>query len=188
MPAAIDRDRILDAALAVWREEGFRATTTRKVAARAGVGEMTLFRRFGDKASLLGAALARESERLAPDGLLPTDDPEADLHAVVKAYAALLDRLGSIVFDFLLEAPRDPELAAIRPVPLAAIDRATTLIALHQRAGRLSGNDPRLAVLALLGPMLAATLLAKAQPGAVPELKAQDVVRQFLLGWRAGAP
>lgn len=188
MPAAIDRDRILDAALAVWREEGFRAATTRKVAARAGVGEMTLFRRFGDKASLFGAALAREAEPLAPEGIAPTDDPEADLRAIVAAYAALLDQLGSIAFDFLLETPRDPDLAAIRPVPLAAIERAAAVVGRHQRAGRLRGDDPWSAVLALLGPVLAAALLTRAQPGAVPQHNAEAVVARFLHGWSGGEP
>jgi AcrR family transcriptional regulator len=188
MPAAIDPDRILDAALAVWREEGFRAATTRKVAARAGVGEMTLFRRFGDKAGLMGAVLEREGRRFVPEALAPTDDVAADLESIVTAYAALLDRLGAVVFDFLLNAPTEPALASLRPVPLAAIGRAAEVVAAHQEAGRLRGDDPRAAVLALLGPILAGALLSRAQPGAMPAVNAAHVVKRFLAGWaRLGA-
>jgi AcrR family transcriptional regulator len=183
MPAAIDPDRLLNAALAVWREEGFRAATTRKVAARAGVGEMTLFRRYGDKAGLMAAVLEREGRRFAPEALAPTADVAADLERVVAAYAALLDRLGAVVFDFLLNAPAEPALAGLRPVPLAAIDRAAEVVAAHQAAGRLRGGDPRAAVLALLGPVLAGTLLARAQPGAVPATDPNAVVTAFLGGW-----
>ncbi|WP_185020673.1 TetR/AcrR family transcriptional regulator [Histidinibacterium lentulum] len=187
MPAAIDPDRILDAALAVWREEGFRAATTRKVAARAGVGEMTLFRRYGDKGKLMAAVMAREAERFAPEAMTPTEDVAADLRAIVAGYAELLDRLGSVVFDFLLHAPTDPALAAVRPVPLAAVGRAAQVIAAHQAAGRLQGSDPMAAVLALLGPSLAGALVGRAQPGAIPPFDPVDMVDRFLDGWKTQA-
>lgn len=185
MPAAIDPDRILDAALAVWREEGFRAATTRKVATRAGVGEMTLFRRYGDKAGLMGAVLEREGQRFASDALSPTEDVRADLERVVAAYTALLDGLGAVVFDFVLLAPSDPALAGMRPVPLAAVGRAAQVIAAHQTAGRLRPGDPMAAVLALLGPLLARALLARAQPSAIPKPDPTRAVSHFLEGWGA---
>jgi AcrR family transcriptional regulator len=185
MPAAIDPDRILDAALAVWREEGFRAATTRKVATRAGVGEMTLFRRYGDKAGLMSAVLEREGQRFAPDTLGPTEDVRADLERIVAAYAALLDRLGAVVFDFLLLAPSDPALSGMRPVPLAAVGRAAEVVATHQAAGRLRPGDPMAAVLALLGPILAGALLARAQAVAIPKPDPAKAVSRFLEGWGA---
>lgn len=183
MPAAIDADRILDAALAVWREEGFRAATTRKVAARAGVGEMTLFRRYGDKAKLMGAVLEREAERFAPQALAPSEDVATDLESIVAAYTALLDRLGAVVFDFLVHAPSDPALAAMRPVPLAAVGRAAAIIAAHQEAGRLRDGAPMAAVLALLGPVLARALLTRALPSAIPASDPAEAVERFLEGW-----
>jgi AcrR family transcriptional regulator len=184
MPAAIDPDRILDAALAVWREEGFRAATTRKVAARAGVGEMTLFRRYGDKAGLMGAVLDREGQRFVPNVLSPSEDVRADLERIVAAYADLLDRLGAVVFDFLL-APSDPALSGMRPVPLAAVGRAAEVVATHQAAGRLRPGDPMAAVLALLGPILAGALLARAQAVAIPKPDPAKAVSRFLEGWGA---
>lgn len=184
MPAAIDPDRILDAALAVWREEGFRAATTLKVAARAGVGEMTLFRRYGDKAKLLGAVLEREADRFVPEAMDPTKDVAADLTAIVAAYDELLDRLGAIVFDFLFHAPVDPAFASLRPVPLAAVSRAAQIIAAHQAAGRLRSGEPMSAVLALLGPILARALVGRAQPGMVPAFDPEEAVERFLEGWK----
>lgn len=55
-------DRLLEAAHAVFAEEGFRGATTRKIAARAGVNEVTLFRHFASKEELLGAAVDRQVE------------------------------------------------------------------------------------------------------------------------------
>lgn len=53
-------DRLLEAAHAVFAEEGFRGATTRKIAARAGVNEVTLFRHFAGKEELLSAAVERQ--------------------------------------------------------------------------------------------------------------------------------
>jgi outer membrane protein TolC len=51
------RDHILDAALRLYGEHGFRGTTTRRIAQEAGVNEVTLFRLFGSKTALLLEAL-----------------------------------------------------------------------------------------------------------------------------------
>jgi AcrR family transcriptional regulator len=55
-------DRLLEAAHAVFAEEGFRGATTRKIAARAGVNEVTLFRHFASKEELLAEAVGRQVE------------------------------------------------------------------------------------------------------------------------------
>jgi AcrR family transcriptional regulator len=55
-------ERILRAFLTLAADQGFTATTTRAIAATAGVNEITVFRRFGNK-----IALAREAiRRFAP--------------------------------------------------------------------------------------------------------------------------
>jgi len=46
------RERILDAALNLFSENGFHATTTRKIAQEADVNEVTLFRHFSSKMDL----------------------------------------------------------------------------------------------------------------------------------------
>ncbi|GAB3404765.1 TetR/AcrR family transcriptional regulator [Schumannella luteola] len=58
-PAARDdvRSRIVDVALALLRDEGASAVTTRAVADRAGVQAPTIYRQFGDKDGLLDAVV-----------------------------------------------------------------------------------------------------------------------------------
>jgi AcrR family transcriptional regulator len=51
------RERILRAATELYGETGFRGTTTRQIAQRAGVNEVTLFRQFGSKTALLHEAI-----------------------------------------------------------------------------------------------------------------------------------
>jgi AcrR family transcriptional regulator len=52
--------RILDAALAEFVDFGLRRTTVDDVARRAGVGRMTIYRRFGRKEELVEAVMLRE--------------------------------------------------------------------------------------------------------------------------------
>ncbi|HYY30451.1 MAG TPA: TetR/AcrR family transcriptional regulator [Chthoniobacterales bacterium] len=53
------RERILNAALYTFSTDGIRGATTRKIAQKARVNEVTLFRHFRSKEQLLGAVLKR---------------------------------------------------------------------------------------------------------------------------------
>jgi AcrR family transcriptional regulator len=74
--AARNRERILDAAIELFAERGLEASTA-EIAARAGVGEATLFRRFPTKDDLITAIVALmldDAARLAAE-CLEEDDP-----------------------------------------------------------------------------------------------------------------
>lgn len=98
--AARNRARILVAAAKLFRERGVDAISMDAVAAQAGVGKGTLFRRFGDKAGL-ASALLDDRERALQENILfglPPLGPGADaptrLRAFVDAYTDyLLDHL-----------------------------------------------------------------------------------------------
>jgi AcrR family transcriptional regulator len=59
-PSRVADDALLDAARACVLDAGVRRTTLSSVARAAGVSRMTLYRRFPDVRSLLGALLTRE--------------------------------------------------------------------------------------------------------------------------------
>jgi AcrR family transcriptional regulator len=99
--AARNREAILDAAARLFRENGVEAVSMDAIAAAAGVGKGTLFRRFGDKSGLAVALLdTRERELqeailfgpapLGPGDGLAEGDAKASaaqrLEAFVKAY------------------------------------------------------------------------------------------------------
>lgn len=67
--AARNRAVVLAAAAGLFREHGVQAVSMDAVAAAAGVGKGTLFRRFGDKAGL-AVALLDEQERTLQDAIL----------------------------------------------------------------------------------------------------------------------
>lgn len=67
VPAAGNRDRILDAAAGLFCEKGFHGTATREVAAAAGVSLGNIYNHFKSKEELFAALLARyEAEYFRP--------------------------------------------------------------------------------------------------------------------------
>ncbi len=90
--AARNRRRVLDAAAALFAERGVGAVSMDDVAAAAGVGKGTVFRRFGDKAGL-AVALLDERERALQEAVLsgpaplgPGVAPGERLRAFLDAY------------------------------------------------------------------------------------------------------
>jgi len=96
--AARNRLRVLAAAERLFAQRGVPGVTMDDVAAAAGVGKGTLYRRFVDKGGL-AVALLDERERdlqqrilTGPPALGPGGDPAGRLAAFVAGYLAFLDR------------------------------------------------------------------------------------------------
>jgi AcrR family transcriptional regulator len=73
------QEKILKAALELFAQEGFKATSTSKVAKRAGVSEGLIFRHYENKEGLLEAIIKEGEERaktLFADIVLETDPKE----------------------------------------------------------------------------------------------------------------
>jgi AcrR family transcriptional regulator len=100
---------ILQAALDIFAEEGYAGVSIDGVAARAGVGKATIYRRYSSKAELVVEAVrcGAQVSDLLPD----TGDLRADLTSMMQP---LLDRLrgddARVLTMFALERLRDPEL------------------------------------------------------------------------------
>ncbi|MGH8424786.1 MAG: TetR/AcrR family transcriptional regulator [Pseudomonas fluorescens] len=90
--AARNRTKVLEAAAALVAEHGVAGVSMDAIAAAAGVGKGTLFRRFGDKAGL-AAALLDKQERQLQDRIIfgepplgPGAEPAQRLLAFFDAY------------------------------------------------------------------------------------------------------
>ena len=96
--AARNRLRILTAAERLFAERGVAGVTMDDIAAAAGVGKGTLYRRFVDKGGLAVALLDERERELqqqiltGPPPLGPGADPAERLAAFVAGYLAFLDR------------------------------------------------------------------------------------------------
>lgn len=111
-------DRIVEAALALWHEGGIGKVTTRAVATRAGVNEVTLFRHFASKEGLLRAMVGKAlPERPGGAVAVPTDGPpvfslEGELKRWADAYLAHVLPVGDVLLLGLVEAQGRPDLRA----------------------------------------------------------------------------
>lgn len=147
-------DRILAAAARTMLSVGLEAFEVDDVAASAGIGRSTVYRRFGDRNGLIAAAMAHEGRRLltalaaavGPAGV-GTDAPDApdDVEgAVAAAFCAglTLARVTGLA-DLVRSDDRLLRLLTVDGAPLvaAAADHLAELA--MQRIAGLDGDDVR---------------------------------------------
>lgn len=105
-------DAILSAAAALLDEKGYAQVTVAAVAARAGVGKQSLYRRWPSKAALVLDALAARTAREVP--VPDTGSTRDDVRALLQAaFAVLRDPArGRVVASLMAEAQHDSTFAA----------------------------------------------------------------------------
>jgi len=165
------RERILEAAATVFHREGHRGATTRRIAAEAGVNEVTLFRHFPSKEALLAAAIDRQSERaleaLRP-GTLPATpgDLRAELRQRMLEVLTAFVRSRDAHRTSLFEWGRDPELdSRLMRVANEVFDEFERYLAAARDAGLIRHDiDPRTAAVTLLAVLFSDGLLREVMP------------------------
>lgn len=105
------KEKILSATIALVSEKGYLGATTREIARKAGVTELTLFRHFGSKENLF--ELCVESRSFLPDlrELLPDLDGlpyEEALQAIGRRFLLSLKERKQIVMIMQSEMARYP--------------------------------------------------------------------------------
>lgn len=102
---AARRNAIIDAALPLFAQKGFAATTTKEIAAAAAVSEALIFKHFDSKAALYEAILSRCLE----------DEPELKrLLALPASTDTLIQFVRAIVNHFALDVPASPADLMVR--------------------------------------------------------------------------
>ena len=140
-------EAIIAAAAALIGERGYKATTTRAIAERAGVNEVTIFRRFGSKQGVLlalGESWAAESAGYVVSSIPERADTRATLEALARIEVAHAQRFGVTAMRLALDAPSNPEVAAVMSGgPAQNLAGLTAYLAERQKAGDLRGDiDP----------------------------------------------
>ena len=193
-PPDATAERLMVAALRLIGDQGYHGATTRAIAAEAGVSEVTLFRRFGNKRDLTAAALAHVTEGFRSVGAEPTDDVVADLIRLGQAYQDFVDRWPGLVVRLLAEVAVQSEIGVIVAGLIAGnAEAVASVIEHHQRADRLIAAPPDDVVAGFLGPILLGATVGRARTGGgrTPSIASFDVTEhtmRFLDGFRASGP
>jgi AcrR family transcriptional regulator len=181
-PRSEQADRaIIDAALCVFAEHGVEGLCIEKVAAKAGVGKATIYRRWPGKEDLLLDALAALKTPLPePRGDSVREDLVALMQAMASDYA---DPARAREFALLLgEGAKYPRLMA--KYTGTVVEPRREVIRSVLRRGITSGElrpdvDVDVALFMLTGAVIAR---GKDQPEAISASYAQRVVDELLAG------
>jgi AcrR family transcriptional regulator len=185
MPKVIDVEDLFQVTVRVFCERGYAAATTQEIASRAGVNEVTLYRRFGTKAALIGAALWHVLAETPFGRLEGSDDARNDLAGIARAYAETNRAYGDAVVMLLTELPRHPELRSAASALMPNLQRAARIVEAHQERGAIGPGDPFQMVVFLIAPMVVEGLWRRS--GIAPQPPAPDplaVADAFLRGHR----
>lgn len=152
------RERLLDAAARVYAEAGYRGATTRRIAHEAGVNEITLFRHFGSKTTLILEAVRQANLRSdCPAVPQSPGEPAAEIRTWVHEELTHLTQLRSIIRTSLGEVEERPEIIPlIGEKPREVILGLSKYVEQLQREGRASPDiDARTAALTFFGALFA---------------------------------
>ncbi|MEP1034838.1 TetR/AcrR family transcriptional regulator [Ekhidna sp.] len=94
------QEKILAAALSLFAEEGYRSTSTSKVAKRAEVSEGLIFRHFGNKDGLLEAIiqLGEEQAKLLFADIIMTTEPKEVIRKFIEIITKTSQNKEAIAF------------------------------------------------------------------------------------------
>lgn len=116
------RQTIVDAALELFVELGFQATTMDKVAQRAKISKLSIYRHFENKEALFSAAMVAHCHPFASQGLLEGVDGSAEDQLMA---------MGSSLLRTLLSA----DVRSVEAMVLADKTNQKSLSKLHYEAG-----------------------------------------------------
>lgn len=151
-------EQVLDAAAAVFLEQGFGAASMDAVAQAAGVSKATVYAHFAGKDALFAAIIERACLRHAEilsGGDTDQTDVEAVLHSVGSNFLGLLltPQTLAIFRVVVAESARFPSLGRIffESGPRRVLERLEGYIRFAASHGRLSVEDPHRAAEHFLG-------------------------------------
>lgn len=142
-PADATSERILDAALDLCAASGVRNLTIDDIAARARVGRMTVYRRFGHKDRLVEALAVREARRVLAqlEGVLDPEVPIEDRIAEGFAAALRIAREHPML-NRLARTEPETVLAALSGEDAHVLILARSFLAAQIRTGQEAGELP----------------------------------------------
>lgn len=114
-------ERILDSAIELIKEKGYKGATTKDIAKKAGVNEVTIFRHFGNKKGIMEAAVKRASYAPLLQHIITKHmkwELEHDLLLMTQSYQEFIIHKKDLILIGFKEGNQFEELdAAISKIP-----------------------------------------------------------------------
>lgn len=152
--ADVTAEALINATLEVVAQHGLKGATTRLIAQRAGVNEVTLFRKYGNKTGLIKAAVMARAVALRQRGIHYTGNLEEDLIHLTREYQRALISFGPFVRVMVMEFPRHPELAEVMEGgPRQLFSEIAALLMRYQQEGKLTPESITTLLPAFIGPI-----------------------------------
>jgi AcrR family transcriptional regulator len=150
---ALQADKMLDAAAALFGAQRFHEVRMEDIASAAGVGKGTIYRYFSDKEELYLALLDRASKQIRESleqAIRAMDGARAQLKAIVAAIIAFFDGQPHLL-DLIqrAEVARGPDFPW-RKVREEMWQRVTDILEEGKAGGEFAVQDPELVALLLL--------------------------------------
>jgi AcrR family transcriptional regulator len=149
------RARLLEAASSAFAERGFHGTTTRDIAAAAGMSPAAVYVHHKSKEELLHHISHRGHKRtldMVRQAIGSAEDPPAQLAAVARTFAAhhAREHTSARVVNYELASLSEEHLAEIREMRRAIAAEIRAVVEHGVDAGVFVTPDPRMAATAVL--------------------------------------
>jgi AcrR family transcriptional regulator len=175
------REELLRAAARVYARHGYRGSTTRRIADEAGVNEITIFRQFGTKDTLIHEAIAS----CGPSGPLMElprvpEDPQRELQQWAATLRSHISASRSLMRRCMSEREEHPQLSAsANRGPLRAAAELQGYITRLQACGFIQGKvDGKAAAAMLIGTIFSDAMGRDVMPDIYPSTPV-DAVQQY---------
>lgn len=184
MPKIIDDDQIFQAIIETITEYGYSGATTRQIAETAGISEVTLFRKFTNKATMVNSAVAALIKKIDFESVTQySGDLRSDLIRVIEAYQATVVSNSGFFLILINEMKLHPELTGLMNVPVELLFSIGKLINRYQAEGKLCQEPPLLAAASLLGPLIFTSMINNTMAETnIPELNISNFLDYYLSG------
>ncbi|MES0361527.1 MAG: TetR/AcrR family transcriptional regulator [Anaerolineales bacterium] len=186
MPKIVEDEQIYRAVMQVVSERGYAGATTKQMADAANVSEVTLFRKYENKAELVKQAILFIVEQTDFSSAAQyTGDIHADLLRVVQAYQDSAVKHGFFFAALFSDISRYPELVEALDKPLEIFSAIQELVSRYQEEGALRQGHSTHIVTALLGPLIYTAMMRGTIPNSVlPPRNLSNYVKDFLNGYQ----
>ncbi len=200
--SAADRQRqLLEVATGAFSRRGFKGTTTKEIAAAAGVAEAVIFQHFPSKEALYSAVLESHLEpadeqkwmQEISDCMERNDDEGLFRSFILRIlFSYRHDPMINRVILFAALEGHEQGLARMRKQFTPVFERFLEYIERRQREGALLSCDPQAVMISLGGVAHQYGLITQIFRAPIPEISDEEMARSFtrilLSGLQAPAP